>query len=657
MQNVKSRFIDLYPWFSTLSLVDLACEYQHAHGCTTKTLEFDSESQEATSSHQDHHYVSELLVKVQVLYLACLQTLVKMNPKTFHSEWPRLLGKGDIIKRSIPVEGGLVPLASLVVHGRSSRLRHAAAASISTLIEGPAQRAYLSLGEEQKAIKSFISLSQSLGESIVRNIEALVCCILSESDDLVCCAIIRALTTFLVGCSWDKISQKHFWSSIRILHEKISRYDGMESSNNELLFACLHSLAALFTLKIEPLSSESSAEYLMDNSTGRCLSDRLIVWMMHGRVKTKLEATLAVRGMVRLRLFCMSHIAAFSPILDQAHELLTSPSMDTIQTQNSPIIERLQQQHVLLLGDISEHILKFDGEDKIDCDINMKDICDNVMVPAALHKSSRVRAASFSSLANLPSAFWRHKGLSEKIAKITIEVGTRDSESTVRSNAIKAYGSYIQSINIPEILSHRDLLKPLERSLDDAILAVRIPCAVILEDLSNRMWQSSMEHLGEWKDNICEFHSFSSVLAAFITRVCVDHDKVKVHGMHALGYLIGIRYRTMPAESWVTRSENIISVAFTLLKTNMMEGSLPVQWASYEACRIILLTARLTGSSLDILEENSVAPWREDTFLLSIVDCLEKQRDEISQPPQQPNNKNSNSRTRLLLDQALIEFS
>lgn len=651
MDLVKRRFMKVYPQCTLLSLTMIPAGsgngvVKDSAGIRRAEFLHNVVSYQDVTESSDHESgVETMVVKVRVLYLACLQTLVKMNPKAFHSEWPKLLGNKDSITHSCNEMDGFVPLAYFVVHDTSPRVRHAASSSISTLIEGPAQRAYLGLGEDGKAIKSFISLSQSLGQTIVSNIEALNQCILSETDDLVCCSIMRALTTFLSGCSWKKLPHVHVWSSIQVLHEKIGRYSSFGERSNELLLTCVHSLATLLSLKIDPGADDEAAKYLIDNSTGKYLSDTLASWVMTGRLKVKLEATLALRGMMRLTLLSSSHAARLYPLVEETRKALEFKATDNKSKQNGPFIERLQQQLVLFVGDLSPYIHHANG---FTTDLSIHDVCTRIIIPAASHTSPRVRAAGFMSVANVPSEFWDNGEISERIASIMIEACANDSESIVRSSAMKAYNSRIQYLDIVRV--GREVQEPLIHGLGDSVLAVRIPSAVILETVCNRLWQSSMEHLGIWRDNISELVSCTNVLADFIPKACKDHEKVKVHGIHALGYLMGTRYRTTPGNSVYDDHGILQSRYFDILETAMAEGSLAVKWAAYESCRIILLSARLAASAQG--ETDRYPSWKDDPLLQSLMQALQQQADHVSQ-----HLEDGSTRSRMLLDQVLMEFS
>ncbi len=653
VEHIKSRFIVLYPQFTLLSLASTPGDknIETIHDCPPNIWRPDSDAglwnqDSASCSDNEDACMETMVVKIHVLYLACLQTLVKMNPKAFHSEWPRLLGKMDTISNESIEKGGFAPLAYFVVHNPSPRLRHAAASSISTLIEGPAQRAYLGLGEDEKSIKSYISLSQSLGQTIVGNIQALSGCILSETDDLVCCSIIRALTTFLVGCSWNKITHRYFWMSVQVLHRKIGMCRSSDDARNELLFTCLHSLATLFSLKIDSLADDSWSEYLVDDGTDMFLSDTLATWASSGRLKVKLEATLAIRGMMRLKLLSSSRAIRLYPLVAHIHKELIVKNNKS--KQYGAIAERLQQQLVLFVGDMAPYIhLHVDASPSI----TMKDVCMSIIIPAAHHTSPRVRAASFVALTNVPSEFWNHADMPEDISSILLEASTTDSESTVRSSAMKAYGARVQYMDIIQVV--RDVHAPLQAGLFDSVLAVRIPSAVILEAVSNRLWQSSMEHLTDWKDSRSGLASSVSLLAEYIPKACTDHDKVKVHGIHALGYLIGTRYRTTSIKSLHHEDDDTLqSTLLGILEASVAEGSLAIKWSSYEACRIILLTARLTASTQEGTDSYDTS-WKYDPFLQSIVNMLQCQVDQSSQN----HVEDGGSRSRVLLDQALVEFS
>jgi hypothetical protein len=71
-------------------------------------------------------------------------------------------------------------------------VRHAAAATLGTLLEGPAQRAYLAVAEARQthrpAVRGFITLSSSLGQSLIWLHQALDVALEGERDGMVVCS-------------------------------------------------------------------------------------------------------------------------------------------------------------------------------------------------------------------------------------------------------------------------------------------------------------------------------------------------------------------------------------------------------------------------------------------------------------------------------------
>ena len=348
---------------------------------------------------------------------------------------------------------------------------------------------------------------------------------------------------------------------------------------------------------------------------------------------------------MRLTLLSSSHAARLYPLVEETRKALELKATDNKSKQNGPFIERLQQQLVLFVGDLSPYI---HSDSHFTTDLSIHDVCTRIIIPAACHTSPRVRAAGFMSVVNVPSEFWDNGEISERIANIMIKACANDSESIVRSSSMKAYNSRIQCLDIVRVV--REVQVPLIHGLGDSVLAVRIPSAVILETVCNRLWQSSMEHLEIWRDNMSELVSCTNVLADFIPKACKDHEKVKVHGIHALGYLMGTRYRTTPGNSVYDDHDILQSRYFDILETAMAEGSLAVQWASYESCRIILLSARLAASAQG--ETDRYPSWKDDSLLQSLMQALQQQADHVSQ-----HLEDGSTRSRMLLDQVLMEFS
>jgi hypothetical protein len=622
---VKKRFVEIYEPLFRLPPASCSTFTRHTGGGKgPSSQEINSAVDAQIEDDSADDALHDIDSKIRVLYLICLQILVKINPKAFHSEWTLLLGDG----RQHQENGKMFPLSYILKHDTSTQVRHAVAVSISTLIEGPAQRAYLRIGEKPTAsIKSFIRLSDVIGDMIIGNIQSLNACILSETSDIVCCALVRALNTFLVGCSWDKIPQEYFWASVSTLHKKLLRLvPDVEAANHTVLFSCLNSLSSILSaVKMEstPLTEEKIGTWLTnigDNGQGHTAMETVVYWYKQGRIKVKIEALAALRGLLRFQCHTSSFDSLCLWLIQDAQPRLASQGSSKTDAQKRAMQERLQQQIVQLFGDI----IRLEKS----CDSRViSRIYGSILLPAATHQQSpRIRAASFSAISQSPRCP-EDPRLYSTILKSCLD----DTDSTVRSSATRAFCTYVEAQDDDATCSfilqwREDIVHVLEKGFRDSILAVRIPCSHLLEIVSKHLWYSTVEQLGQWKTDVDTLSDLCDSLSSFIYQACMDHDKVKVESIHALGYLVGIRCRISSSSSSLEDSRSLET-----LDTCFDSGCKAVQWAACEASRIILLTAQLTQS----------------LSTARLVTMLCEKRGGI---------QDSTSRTRLLIDEALVSF-
>mgnify|MGYP001810305183 CR=1 FL=1 len=123
----------------------------------------DSESSDAEGGGSERHHAG----RVRASALACLQLLAKADPKSLHGSWTALLPVSDAFIASrhgswcaASRGAGAASVAHLLLHDPHMRVRHAAATTVTTLLEGPAQRAYLAVAEarelERQPVRCFI---------------------------------------------------------------------------------------------------------------------------------------------------------------------------------------------------------------------------------------------------------------------------------------------------------------------------------------------------------------------------------------------------------------------------------------------------------------------------------------------------------------------
>ena len=121
----------------------------------------DSESSDAEGSSSSSSLERYRASRVRSGALACLQLLAKADPKSLHGSWTTLLPMADAVASQRGARSGSggagaggagtgASVAHILLHDPQLRVRHAAAATIVTLLEGPAQRAYLAVAEARE---------------------------------------------------------------------------------------------------------------------------------------------------------------------------------------------------------------------------------------------------------------------------------------------------------------------------------------------------------------------------------------------------------------------------------------------------------------------------------------------------------------------------
>ncbi|GAB4815069.1 hypothetical protein N2152v2_002115 [Parachlorella kessleri] len=147
--------------------------------------------------------------RVRLGVLAVLQALAKADPKALHPSWTTLLPTSDSVLSPAPSPAETT-LAHMLLHDPVPKVRQAAAVTVATLLEGPAQRAYLGIAEcsaawERQPVRGFLSLSLSLGLMAVALHTSLLHVLHAESDPAVVLCALRALGMLLLGAPYHRL--------------------------------------------------------------------------------------------------------------------------------------------------------------------------------------------------------------------------------------------------------------------------------------------------------------------------------------------------------------------------------------------------------------------------------------------------------------------
>ena len=464
--EIREAFVDLYPL-----LFGLACS-----GCTA----------------------------ARVTYLACLQALVKMNPKAFHGDWPRLLGGESLsssTSSSLPVPNGSSASynCGLYAHLRDEapKLRHAVAASISTLIEGPAQRAYLGMATHRGGlvdkVKSFISLSEVLGRLVAVNVEALRRAVAVEEDEAACAAMVRAMTAFLIGSWSDKktfsgtgrMPWEIAWRCVAVLVQKVDDRDictwqqtgstgpdtfttvsttstfetsrctfsppsssrtGPSSgttTSSEVVVVCLGSLASIFGAGTVPHDQHDEPE---EPNMGVDVAIDVLVRCLAREKSTriKLEAATALRALLRAAVraagspssgkpTCLDHSMFVKHIENRQEE--RERQLMSLFMETKAALSRAKPTNASHRKENSNKERLLQQLILLFGDLGMVD--RDLVVAAANHPAARIRAAAFSCFSGAKIQESEREAYLSLAEKHAVEIS--EKESTVRSSAVKAY--------------------------------------------------------------------------------------------------------------------------------------------------------------------------------------------------------------------------
>lgn len=488
--------------------------------------------------------------RVRFLALACLQLLIKSDPKAMHAAWPSLLpgpdanlnpekrAQWDIIGVNQSIKGSLqqqLPtLAHPLVLDGSARVRHSAAATVGTLLEGPAQRAYLAvaeLREEAPAVRGFVPLSASLGGAVVGTQAALLRVLRSEQDIAVLAGALRALGTALVGAPYARLPPALLPAAAAGARGALARAQQAQQDPAAaphwapILTGSLACLAA--ALGAKPPSS-ALASYLRGDGAG--LPSDLLACASHPSPAVQLEALMALRGLAQ------QYHAAVAEFWSVALELAVAAVASGGGTGNGTGIEgegaapspaeKVAQQSVLLVGDYLKQA--GDGEEAaaaVDCCLR----------PAMAHTSPVLRSAGFGALSGILKTSMAALSLENRAELIAAAAAAArgDGASPVRAAASRALGALISALHMPEEMNLlRDSAGPaVATACGDEVAAVRAQAAAALATAADLLLKSPQ---------MTDYCEIAADLLPAAAAAAADGDRVRPAGARALGALLAV---------------------------------------------------------------------------------------------------------------------
>ena len=542
--------------------------------------------------------------KVRILYLTCLQILVKYTPKAFHPEWKYLLSSEIITRDSYSL--GALPVVNLIhaiARDPHAKARHAAAASLSTLFEGPAQRAYLNIAESksENKVRGFVSLSESMGTLVTCSIETMNQCIAYENDKSSCCAIIRGLTTILSGVSWKRIDLILLDHSISALCHRLEQSLRDKPEVVAISQACMHALAVVCGLKFGDSQSltDKLQHIMLPQGEENRFMPLLLLCANHPSDLVRHDTYSALRGLVRL---FPNYMANHSwNVRHTCHEVETYLGKMNVNPGNRGVLEQTSQQMILFLGDLLSLADAIPGSSAEQGSQDACDIIVNVFLSASKNQSEKIRSAAYSAIALLPSAYWQHRP--QIVIETVCHASVNDPESIVRSSSMRCLGCITKYLFPRGFEKENELIVVIRKGIQDAVLAVRMQCSSLLLHMSENLWHQAIEDIMYWRSNQDTVSSYWNQLVGSCQVACQDHDKVKSSAIKSLGYLVGVVIRVSPETVWL-EDEHVSSMVDVLIGS-LGSRTLSTQWAACESIKVVFLTCRLTCVNLDLWNEAS----------------------------------------------------
>jgi hypothetical protein len=430
-----------------------------------------------------------------------------------------------------------------------TRIRHAAATTLSTLLEGPSQRAYLAIAEYKGSdnkhvipLKGFISLSETIGRCAVGIHQAVFTSLEKEREILVTCATLRLLWTLLIGSPYLKLPHTLLTSALSALDTVLQRstaqstfWQGLASvhgSNedhmNSVLSGCLTCGAALCGAKPPVIYLK---EFLLTSQrANRFLQTVIDVASRQECTTVRLEALMVVRGMAQNYPAVRPVPELFSLAVRNIEFCIQSESISDIS-----LLEKIAQQSVLLAGDCLSHISDLAA---------WKAFMSLVTEWGLSHERPMIRAASIVSL----TAMVHHevigqlnKGLLEFVLYESSRLMTMDVSSPVRAASCKLLACLFPYL-VQERCSYIDIYHvtcALQSANQDCVLAVRIQAAGALAMCADSLQSYIIRDYHRETVKICKDRYFSAVLQflriANATALEVENDRVKPSTLQALG--------------------------------------------------------------------------------------------------------------------------
>ncbi|GLI68841.1 hypothetical protein VaNZ11_013384, partial [Volvox africanus] len=159
--------------------------------------------------------------RVRQAALTCIQAMAKGDPRAMHTHWSALL----------PLQNPLQPrpltphLITVLLYDPLTKVRALAAATISALLDGPAQRGILSVAEAKPVsarapVRGFLTLSLTLGQLLLAAHTGLLHAVATESSMLVLPGVLRTLVVLIQVSPYERLPQELLPETFKVLQTR-----------------------------------------------------------------------------------------------------------------------------------------------------------------------------------------------------------------------------------------------------------------------------------------------------------------------------------------------------------------------------------------------------------------------------------------------------
>ncbi|DBA99192.1 TPA: hypothetical protein ACH3X3_011813 [Trebouxia sp. C0006] len=158
---------------------------------------------------------------VRLAALTCLQQLAKADCRALHPFWIVLLP----VYNPLQTKYHAATLMDAIVRDPLPKVRALAAAVLSSMLEGPAQKAYIIIAEAKSAarppVRGFTTLSSTLGHLVIALHDGLLHAISNESQVPALMNMLKALGTLMLSAAYTRLPSDMLIRCIEALSRRL----------------------------------------------------------------------------------------------------------------------------------------------------------------------------------------------------------------------------------------------------------------------------------------------------------------------------------------------------------------------------------------------------------------------------------------------------